>query len=288
MSSERGKHVTKIHFEEGRAESRAEAQAKLIHEMAFLKFDAVREISGLLDYLKQIPDPERLVEIGEWIIDHRSVEELLERLGPLPTASRSDWNEEVMEMSVKHGGARRERERAKGWSQGWLEGQREVIRRTTARKFGSDTAEELLRRLDPKVGPERLAEIGELVITCKYGEELIDRGGKLGQEEPIDVMARQVLMEGWVDGRSAGWISGREAGRDEGRVVGRMEVMRRVAEQKFGTDTAERLAERLEKLRWKDVTNLEHTKVVGEWLFECESGKELLARVAGLCDSSAA
>ena len=59
-----------------------------------------------------------------------------------------------------------------------------------------------------------------------------------------------------------------------------------MAEQKFGTGASERLAERLEKLRWKDVTNLEHTKVVGEWLFECESGEELLARVERLCESS--
>ena len=225
MSSERRKHVTEIHFEEGQAEGRAKAQVELINEMAFLKFDAVPELSVLLDYLEQIPEPERLVEIGEWIIDHRSVEELLERLGPLPTGSRSDWEKRVLEMGVTHGGAWRERERAKGWYQGWLEGQREVIHRTTARKFGSDTAEELLRRLDRKVGPERLAEIGELVITCKYGEELIDRGGKLAQEEPIEVMARHFLMEGWADGRSAGWISGRKAGRDEGRVEGRMEVM---------------------------------------------------------------
>ena len=291
MSSEHGKHVTEKWLEngqaEGRAESRAKAQVELIHEMAILKFGAVQELSGFLCYLKQIPEPERLVEIGEWIIDHRSVEELLERLGPLPKGFPRDWKEQLLETWTGGEGAWREKGRARGWCQGWPEGQKEVIHRTTARKFGPDTAEELLRRLDSKVSRERLYEIGKLVITCKYAEELIDRGGKLAEEEPINVMARHFLLEGWVDGRSQGWINGRKEGRDEGRVEGRMEVMRRVAEWKFGTDTSERLAERLEKLRRKDVTNLEHARVVGEWLFKCDSGEELLDRVARLCESSA-
>ncbi len=291
MASEDGKHVTEKWLEEGQAEGRAEsrvkAQVELIHEMALLKFGVVQEFTGLHCYLEQIPEPERLVEIGEWIIDHRSVEELLERLGPLPKGLPSDWKEQLRETWIAGEGSLREKGRAKGWSQGWPEGQKEVIQRTAARKFGPDTAEELLQRLDSRVSRERLSEIGNLVITCKYAEELIDRGGKLAKEEPFNVMARHFLMEGWVDGRSQGWINGRKEGRDEGRVEGRMEVMRRVAEWKFGTDTSERLAERLTKWRQKDATNLEHTRVVGEWLFECESGEELLDRVARLCESSA-
>ena len=291
LSSESRKHVAEEWLEEGQAEGRVEgrakAQAELIDGMAFRKFGAVQELVGLLDYLEQIPEPERLVEVGEWIIDHQSVEDLLERLGPLPTGWPSDWEERVTEIRVENEGSSREEGRAKGWSQGWLEGQREVIRRTTARKFGPDTAEELLRRLERTLDPERLTKIGELVITCKYAEELIDRAGKLAEEEPINALARHFVMEGWVDGRAQGWISGRKAGRDEGRVEGRMEVMHQVAERKFGTETADRLAEWLKKLRREDVTNPEPTRVVGEWLFECESGETLLDRVEGLCEPSA-
>ena len=64
-------------------------------------------------------------------------------------------------------------------------------------------------------------------------------------------------------------------------------VMHQVAERKFGTETADRLAEWLKKLRREDVTNPEPTRVVGEWLFECESGETLLDRVEGLCEPSA-
>ena len=74
--------------------------------------------------------------------------------------------------------------------------------------------------------------------------------------------------------------------REEGRVVGRVEgqaaVMRRLAARKFGRETADRLAEQLE-----EIPDPERLGEVGEWILECDSGKELLARVARLCDTSA-
>ena len=70
-----------------------------------------------------------------------------------------------------------------------------------------------------------------------------------------------------------------EEGRIEGRAEGRtrqVELMRRMAVRKFGGETAERLAEKLEP-----VHDAEQLVEIGEWLIECESGEELLARLKG-------
>ena len=64
---------------------------------------------------------------------------------------------------------------------------------------------------------------------------------------------------------------------------GQTAVMRRMAARKFGSEMVDRLAERLAK-----VEDPERTGEVGEWLIECDSGEELLARVARLCETVAA
>ena len=71
--------------------------------------------------------------------------------------------------------------------------------------------------------------------------------------------------------------------REEGRVEGRTEVMRRQAARKFGPETAELLSGRLAEL-----ADPERASEVGEWLLECDSGEELLDRVARLCETAAA
>ena len=63
---------------------------------------------------------------------------------------------------------------------------------------------------------------------------------------------------------------------------GQTAVMRRMAARKFGSETADRLAERLTK-----VEDPERVVEVGEWLLECDSGEALLARVARLCETAA-
>ena len=71
-------------------------------------------------------------------------------------------------------------------------------------------------------------------------------------------------------------------GRAEGRAEGEIGLMRRLAARKFGAETAERLAGRL-----AEIADPERAVEVGEWLLECESGEELLDRVARLCESRA-
>ena len=69
----------------------------------------------------------------------------------------------------------------------------------------------------------------------------------------------------------------------QGRVEGQAAVMRRMAARKFGPETADRLAERLTK-----VEDPERVVEVGEWLLECETEEELLARVTRMCETMAA
>ena len=61
---------------------------------------------------------------------------------------------------------------------------------------------------------------------------------------------------------------------EDGRAEGQLELMRRMAARKFGDETAERLAKRLEA-----VHDAERMAEIGEWLFECASGEELLERL---------
>lgn len=49
------------------------------------------------------------------------------------------------------------------------------------------------------------------------------------------------------------------------------------------SSTAARLAEHLAA-----IADSERARMVGEWLLECDSGEELLARVARLCETAAA
>ena len=72
------------------------------------------------------------------------------------------------------------RERVKEWTAQWLaegraEGQAEVMRRQAARKFGAVTADRLAEELERVHDPERTVEIGEWLIECESGEELLDR-----------------------------------------------------------------------------------------------------------------
>ena len=73
----------------------------------------------------------------------------------------------------------------------------------------------------------------------------------------------------------------RELGLAQGRELGRAdERIRRKAALKFGTGTADRLAERLAGL-----TTVEDLDRVGDWIIECESGDELLARLHSIAST---
>ena len=69
--------------------------------------------------------------------------------------------------------------RVEGRSEGRAEGQTDVMRRLAARKFDRETADRLAEQLEEIPDPERLGEIGEWLLECASGEELLDRVARL-------------------------------------------------------------------------------------------------------------
>ena len=56
-----------------------------------------------------------------------------------------------------------------------LAGERSLLRRQAARRFGADTAEALGRLLEEMDDANRLAEVGEMIVDCGTGSELLGR-----------------------------------------------------------------------------------------------------------------
>ena len=73
------------------------------------------------------------------------------------------------------------------WEQEWFRQGREegraeeraLLLRLTARRFGADTAEALGRLLEGVDDANRLAEVGEMIVDCRTGGELLDRAGRI-------------------------------------------------------------------------------------------------------------
>lgn len=68
--------------ERSRVEGRAEGQTEVMRRLAARKFDPVTA-DQLAGYLAEIPDPERLGEVGEWLLECDSGEALLDRVARL-------------------------------------------------------------------------------------------------------------------------------------------------------------------------------------------------------------
>ena len=91
------------------------------------------------------------------------------------------------------------------------------------------------------------------------------------------MLAEQVRewTEEWVEeGREQGIAQGREQGIAQGRAEERA-LLCRLAERKFDAATARRLAAALE-----DVANAGRLAEVGDWIIECGTAADLLARVS--------
>ncbi|MCY4223088.1 MAG: hypothetical protein OXD35_15745, partial [Thiotrichales bacterium] len=98
-------------------------------------------------------------------------------------------------------------------------------------------------------------------------------GAREGTRPEDDPFTRTISQRAQARGREEGQAEGRE----EGRMEGQVRMMHRMAIRKFGSETADRLAERLDGL-----DDAERVAAVGDWLIECESGEALLERVEHL------
>ena len=98
-------------------------------------------------------------------------------------------------------------------------------------------------------------------------------GRTLGRREGTTPDDDPVLREERRESREEGRIRGREEGRAQGREELRA-MLRRLAARRFGAETAARLAEGLVDA---DSARLDD---VADWILECATGRELLARLA--------
>ena len=93
------------------------------------------------------------------------------------------WLREGREQGLEQGLERGleqglERGREQGLERGRAE-ERALLCRLAARKFDTETAERLSGLLERLTDPERLAEVGDWIIECGTGTDLLDRAGRL-------------------------------------------------------------------------------------------------------------
>ena len=86
------------------------------------------------------------------------------------------WRQEALDEGMRRGMSEGMSE---GMRQGLAEGERTLLRRQAARRFGVETGDALAALLANEQDAERLAEVGELMMDCANPEELLRRGGRL-------------------------------------------------------------------------------------------------------------
>ena len=92
-------------------------------------------------------------------------------------------------------------------------------------------------------------------------------------EEWVEEGREQGIAQGIAQGREQGIAQGREQGIAQGRAEERA-LLCRLAERKFDATTARRLAVAL-----GDAADADRLAQVGDWIIECGTAADLLARV---------
>ncbi len=75
-----------------------------------------------------------------------------------------EWEARVMERGQEQGIAR-----------GRAEGRRELLRRLAERRFGPETTARLAGYMAETGGVEELLQVGDWILDCATGRELLDR-----------------------------------------------------------------------------------------------------------------
>ena len=94
---------------------------------------------------------------------------------PMLAETLDEWAAEKYRLGQAEG---MRRGRSKGRVEGRVEGERELLRRQAERRFGADVAEALSKLIEGLDAPDRLAEVGDLVVDCATGGELLDRAAR--------------------------------------------------------------------------------------------------------------
>ncbi len=133
----------------------------------------------LQDWLRGPKDTELCRAFADWLwrLARRLQPEAVAADSPPPSLDLEDVRMTLEEMSLE--------ERVAEWPKPWLqkgreqgvreglERERALLRRQTALRFGTDVAERASERLEHITDPDRLEEIGELIVRCETGSEFL-------------------------------------------------------------------------------------------------------------------
>ncbi len=150
-------------------------------------------LAALSDWLRDSEDDELRRAFAEWVrqVARRGrfpgaalpVVQALEGGGAMLAESVKEWTEQWfregreqgLEQGIEQG---LERGRELGLERGRAE-ERALLCRQASRKFDAETAELLSGLLDRFSDPERLAEVGDWIIECGTGADLLERAQRL-------------------------------------------------------------------------------------------------------------
>ena len=145
----------------------------------------VQEFRGILDRWREPEHDEWIKALWQWLGQvHLPMycpgAELPELTNPREAGTVLD--DKVIDWTVQW----RAEGRVEGRVEGRAEGQIAVMRRLAARKFGPETADRLAERLTKVEDPERVVEVGEWLLDCGSGDELLDRVARLCETAAAD------------------------------------------------------------------------------------------------------
>ena len=173
-------------LEEGREQGREQVRAEkcaLLCRQAARKFDD-DDTRRLAAVLAEVTDPERLAQVGDWIIDCGTEAELFARVADArrhgtEAARLEKAQTRIVEQVWGWLAESAANGRAEGLEQGRAE-ERALLCRLASRKFDAGTAQRLAAALAEVADPERLAEVGDWIIDCGTGAELLARVARRG------------------------------------------------------------------------------------------------------------
>ena len=145
-------------------------------------------LAELLEWLRESADPELKRVFREWMdqvpagqlpwgleLEPRERQEVRTMFAETMQQWRAEDREQGRNEGLKEGIAQGI---AQGIEQGisrGIEQERSLVCRMAARKFAAETAPRLSALLEGETDPERFAQVGEWIIECETGDDLLAR-----------------------------------------------------------------------------------------------------------------
>ena len=151
--------------------------------------EEVDELVALLaDWLERVGEPNLVERFRAWItlvvaqrfgsagleLELKLRKEEEGKMTTLIERSRK-WGEELNRQWLEKG-------ITQGIERGRVEGERELVQRLAVRRFGQDSAEQLVPVLEAISDPERIAAVADAVLECETAEEFMARATEVAGE----------------------------------------------------------------------------------------------------------